>query len=179
MSSSRATKAVTDFKDRRVNRRFQCAQNADLTERSHTRPDPDDTKVPQRLASDSPSGHSARMPKPALKPDEHEIETHRANRSQGSRSVGGHLLLTDQRVLFYAHRIDSSTGGKAWSCDLRSITNVDLAKRGRNPFDGSVRRRLRIECGGAIELFVVNKAESIADTIRRVADRRASPDQPG
>ncbi|MFN8022090.1 MAG: hypothetical protein U0Q03_11235 [Acidimicrobiales bacterium] len=116
-------------------------------------------------------GRPAVMPKPVLNPDEREIETTRANRSQGSRAVGGHLLLTNQRVLFYAHRLDSSTGGKNWACDLSSITNVGLAERGRNPFDGSMRRRLRIEFEGAIELFVVNGAESIAEAIRSAACR--------
>jgi len=111
------------------------------------------------------------MPKPALRPDEREIETYRANRSQGSRAVGGHLLLTDQRLLFYPHRFDSSTGGINWACDLRSVTNVGLAARGRNPFDGSMRRRLRIECAEEIGLFVVNKAESIAAAIRSAAAR--------
>jgi hypothetical protein len=91
------------------------------------------------------------MPKPALKPDEHEIETYRANRSQGSRAVGGHLLLTDQRVLFYPHKLDSSTGGKSWESALGSIANVGLSERGRNPFDGSMRRRLKIESDGAID----------------------------
>lgn len=111
------------------------------------------------------------MPKPALKPDEHEIETYRANKSQGSRAVGGHLLLTDQRVLFYSHKLDDSTGGKNWECDLDSITSVGLSERGRNPFDGSMRRRLKIESDGASDSFVVNKAESIATAIRTAAGR--------
>lgn len=116
-------------------------------------------------------GHSAWVPKPALKPDEHEIETYRANKSQGSRAVGGHLLLTDQRVLFYSHKLDDSTGGKNWECDLDSITSVGLSERGRNPFDGSMRRRLKIESDGASDFFVVNKAESIATAIRTAAGR--------
>jgi hypothetical protein len=49
--------------------------------------------------------------------------------------------------------------------------HVGLAERGRNPFDGSMRRRLRIESGDAIEFFVVNKAESIASAIRSAVDR--------
>ena len=111
------------------------------------------------------------MSKPALRPDEHEIETYRANRSQGSRAVGGHLLLTNQRLLFSPHRFDSATGGDNWECDLASITGVGLAARGRNPFDGSLRRRLKVECGGATDYFVVSKAESIASAIRTAAGR--------
>lgn len=109
------------------------------------------------------------MPKPDLKPDEHEIQTYRANRSQGSRAVGRHLLLTDQRVLFYPHKLDSSTGGKEWERDLVSVTTVGLAEQRFNPFDGSMRRRLKIECDDAADFFVVNKAESIATAIRAAA----------
>jgi hypothetical protein len=109
------------------------------------------------------------MPKPVLNPDEQEIGTYRANRSQGTRAVGGHLLLTDQRVLFYPHGLDRSSGGKGWTCDLASITSVALTERGRNPFDGSMRRRLKIECDRGTEMFVVNKAETIAAAIRTAA----------
>jgi hypothetical protein len=111
-------------------------------------------------------GNLLGVPKPSLRPDEREIATYRANRSQGSRAVGGHLLLTDQRVLFYPHKLDSSTGGKGWECDLGAITNVSLSERGFNPFDGSMRRRLKIERDGSADFFVVNKAESIATAIR-------------
>jgi hypothetical protein len=111
------------------------------------------------------------VPKPALKSDEREIATYRANRSQGSRAVGGHLLLTDQRVLFYPHKLDGRTGGQNWECDLAAITHVGLSERGRNPFDGSMRRRLKIEHDDSVELFVVNKAESIATAIRAAGTR--------
>jgi len=100
---------------------------------------------------------------------EQEVETYRANRSQGSRAVGGHLLLTDRRVLFWPHRLDGSTGGKSWECDLVSITCVGVAERGNNPFNGSMRRRLMIECDGATECFVVNAAESVARVLRAAA----------
>lgn len=123
------------------------------------------------LDSDRAVGHSSCVPKPALMPDEHEIETYRANRSQGSRAVGGHLLLTDRRVLFYPHKLDSGTGGKNWERDLVSITSVGLSERGHNPFSGSMRRRLKIECDGATDFFVVNKAESIATAIRTASGR--------
>jgi hypothetical protein len=116
-------------------------------------------------------GHSSWVPKPVLNTDEHEIATYRSNRSQGNRAVGGHLLLTDQRVLFYPHKLDSSTGGRNWECDLASITSVGLSERGRNPFNGSMRRRLKIDSDGATEFFVVNKAESIAAAIRTATGR--------
>ena len=72
-------------------------------------------------------------------------------------------------MLFYPHKLDSSTGGKNWECDLVSITSVGLAERSFNPFDGAMRRRLAIECDGVTDFFVVNKAESIAAAIRNAA----------
>lgn len=115
-------------------------------------------------------GNMRRVPKPALTPSEREIATYRANRTQSShRAVGGHLLLTDQRLLFYPHGFDSATGGKSWECTLASISNVGMSDRGRNPFDGSLRRRLQVECEGATEHFVVNKGDGIVAAIRRAA----------
>lgn len=111
------------------------------------------------------------MSKPALNPSEREIATYRANRTQGSRAVGGHILLTDQRVLFYPHKFDSATGGKAWECALASISGVGMSARGHNPFNGSMRRRLQIDCGEAVEFFVVNKGESIVTAIQQALGR--------
>ena len=109
------------------------------------------------------------VPKPALRSDEREIETYRAGRTQGSRVVGGHLLLTDHRVLFYPHKFDSSTGGKLWECELTAITSVGLSERGLHPFNGSMRRRLKIEHDGGTDYIVVNRAQAIADAVRRAA----------
>ena len=109
------------------------------------------------------------MAKPALNPSERALGTYRANRTQGSRSVGGHLLLTDQRVLFDPHKLDSATGGTAWECSLTSITGVGMAARGSNPFNGSLRRRLRIACGESAEHFVVNKGHAIVSAIQQAA----------
>lgn len=111
------------------------------------------------------------MPKPTLNPGEREIAAYRANWSQDYRALGGHLLLTDQRVVFYPTRLDAAIGGDTWECNLRAITDVGLTERGANPFNGSLRRRLRIESGGAVELFVVNKAASIVTAIRTAAGR--------
>jgi hypothetical protein len=123
----------------------------------------------ERLAYASPNGQYALVAKPALRSGEREIATYRANRAQGSRSVGGHLLLTDQRVAFYPHKLDSSTGGLSWECEIETVTKVSVAPRGRNPFDGSMRRRLRIDCGDKSEYFVVNKVGTIVTAIEQAA----------
>jgi hypothetical protein len=111
------------------------------------------------------------VPKPELKPGEQEIETYRASRSQGSRAVGGHLLLTNQRVVFYPHKLDAVTGGKSWECDLASIANLRVAEQAYKPFDGSMRRRLEIECAGTAEYFVVSKVESVVSAIGAATGR--------
>ena len=74
-------------------------------------------------------------------------------------------------MLFYPHKLDSSTGGSSWECVLASITSVGLSARGSNPFNGSMRRRLKIDCDGATDYFVVNGVEAIATAIRRAAGR--------
>src|SRR5262245_59639494 len=111
------------------------------------------------------------MAKPAFRPNEHELATYPANRSQGFRAVGGHLLLTDQRVVFYPHGLDSATGGKGWECELASVSIVCMTARGFNPFNGSLRPRLQIDANGVSEYFVVNKGFAIVDEIKRAAGR--------
>lgn len=66
-------------------------------------------------------GHYAPVSKPPLRSNEREIATYRAGRSQGNRVVGGHLLLTDQRLIFYPHKLDDAMGGKRWECKLESL----------------------------------------------------------
>jgi hypothetical protein len=85
--------------------------------------------------------------------------------------VGGHLLLTDQRLLFYPHKFDSATGGKGWECTLSSISGVGMSARGSNPFNGSMRRRLKIDTGATTEYFVVNNGEAVVAAIERAAAR--------
>lgn len=112
--------------------------------------------MPRHSRPLAPAAHTGQhAPRAEACPDTYrgEIATYRANRTQSShRAVGGHLLLTDQRLLFYPHGFDIATGGKSWECTLASISNVGMSDRGRNPFDGSLRRRLQVECEGATEL---------------------------
>jgi hypothetical protein len=108
---------------------------------------------------------------PTLRPDERELATYPANRSQGFRALGGHLLLTDQRVVFYPHAVDRATGGKSWECELASISDVRMSARGFNPFNGSLMPRLQIDANGATEYFVVRNGFEIVDAIKHAAGR--------
>jgi len=96
-------------------------------------------------------------------------EKWRANRTQSAmRAVGGTLVLSEADLEFRPNRVDAATGGKAWSAELAQIRSVGKEKRGRNPFNGSIRERLRVETAdGAVELFVVNRLEQVTDRIRR------------
>jgi len=53
----------------------------------------------------------------------------------------------------------------------QSISNVSMSGRGFNPFNGSMRRRLLIDCNGTAERSVVNKGDVIVAAIRQAAGR--------
>ena len=82
--------------------------------------------------------------------------------------MGGTLVLTEADLEFRSNRVDAATGGKGWSTGLAQIRSVDKEKRGLNPFNGSIRERLRVETiDGGAELFVVNGIEQVTDRIAR------------
>jgi hypothetical protein len=105
------------------------------------------------------------MSKLVLSEGETEIRSFWANRSQVNRAVAGHLYLTDRRLVFHPSGLDAVTGGHAWEIPLAAVTTVDIAPRGRNRFDGSLRRRLRITSAQGAEHFVVNKVGAAVDLI--------------
>ncbi len=86
----------------------------------------------------------------------------RANHADGGRAKGGKLRLEGERLSFEPHGFDraidrliDTPGG--WSATLSEITEVGEEPRGKNPFDGSLRKRLRIvTADGQRQLFVVN-----------------------
>ncbi len=100
-----------------------------------------------------------------MRSGEHVVSRFPANRTQGSRAIGGHLILTNQRLLFRPHKLDSATGGDSWECPLHSISNTAIAPRGRNPFDGSLRRRLTVTTGGDVNYFIVWKVSKVISAI--------------
>ena len=104
--------------------------------------------------------------KPTLQADEVARWQTAANRTQGNRSVGGRLFLTNQRVLFEPNRVDSITGGQRWSVDLTEVHEVGVEKRGMNPVSGALRKRLRLKCTGTTELFVVNHVDEVIDVLK-------------
>jgi GRAM domain len=104
-------------------------------------------------------------------PGETLLESIGANRTQGGRAVGGHLYLTNHRLVFLPHRFDAATGGHPWEVSLRAVSLADLAPRGSNLFDGSMRRRLRVmTADDGAEHFVVSKPGEVASRIERAKE---------
>jgi hypothetical protein len=96
-------------------------------------------------------------------PGEEVRWTKLANRTQGSRSVGGKLFLTDRRIVFTPHLIDAALAGKGWAAPLDSIADVGVQEPGTGrgkALGGGARKRLRIALrDGSDELFVANKLD--------------------
>jgi hypothetical protein len=109
--------------------------------------------------------HDSCVQAPNLRPNEHVINTFRANRSQGWRAVGGHVLITSERVIFYPHKVDEVTGAGMWTSELDQISNASVAPRGRNPFNGSLRQRLMVVGANGTELFVLRSPNEVVDAI--------------
>jgi hypothetical protein len=89
----------------------------------------------------------------------------RANRTQGWRAVGGHLVLGDEAIAFEPHGFDRSTGGASWAAPWSSVAAADLAPAftsGGLPFGGGLRSRLRLRLqDGTEQLFVVPRLQQV------------------
>jgi hypothetical protein len=106
-----------------------------------------------------------------LEDDEQLIWSRRANRTQGpARAVGGRLYLTNRRLLFLPHALDGDIEGHVWWCPVSEIADIGEEPRTWNPFDGGMRRRLRVTPKrGEPSLFVINKLRDAVHVIRTAA----------
>lgn len=98
------------------------------------------------------------------------IERWRANRTQTStRAVGGHLYLTNRRIVFAPHILDSVLEGAFWIVALADVRQIDRHKRDLSQIlGGSIRDRLEIvRTDGTADLFVVNKLDSVMEKLER------------
>jgi hypothetical protein len=88
------------------------------------------------------------------------------NHLQGSMGRGGHLLLTSERLIFTPVAASAARGARPWQADLQGILKADVAPRGSNPFDGSLRRRLRVtDASGHADYFVVWRPGKLAGIV--------------
>jgi hypothetical protein len=90
--------------------------------------------------------------------DETEQWSVRANHSVSAwRAVGGRLVATDERLVFYPNRVDRKLAGRVWSVPFKSVTSVGKKPPTGGLFNGGLRSRLRLVTDDGVEhLFVVN-----------------------
>ena len=119
-----------------------------------------------------------KQPKSGLDAGEALLERWRANRTQHSqRAVGGHLHLTDRRLLFEPHAFDASLAGRTVSVSLADISDVTRVPRDlRDFFGGGLRVRLAVVTPLETHLFVVNGLDAKVERIQE--ERRRAQGQP-
>jgi hypothetical protein len=108
----------------------------------------------------------------AMQPGEELHARFLANRIQGGRGYGGHVLVTSRRVVFQPVALSQARGGDQWEVPLAFVAGADVAPRGWNARTGAWRHRLRIQtAAGGAEYFVVWRPRAAADLVQRA--RRA------
>jgi hypothetical protein len=97
----------------------------------------------------------------------------RANRTvSGLRAVGGKLVLEADRLEFRPHGLDQVVFAREWLVPLTRIRSVGVEPRGLNPFNGALRKRLRVEMDdGSVELFVVPRIGEVQEQIASAVAR--------
>lgn len=107
------------------------------------------------------------VPDTPLEPGEIERHALLANHSVDWRAVGGKLVITDRRLIFRPNRVDRRLGGEVWTVPLGHIADVGARQRTWHPFNGGLRKRLRIvTTDGAEHLFVVNGLDGVIAKIQ-------------
>jgi hypothetical protein len=97
------------------------------------------------------------------------LDSFRATRTQDGLGVSGRFYLTSQRLVLLPNRLDAAGGGVSWEIPLGSVSLVDVAPRGLNPFSNSTRRRLRITTVDSVDHFVVSH---VAQVVERIEEAR-------
>lgn len=111
-------------------------------------------------------------------PDESVSESYSANLLRpGQRPLGGKLYVTDHRVLFLPHRIDSWFGGEAALVSLADIEQVDAvtgseAARIDDEVDlgagDTDRLRIDLEADDPLYVIVGNPGQVVEEVLRQI-----------
>ena len=97
--------------------------------------------------------------------------TKRANHTEGELTRGGHLAVDGTRLTFTPHALDVGLGAVMVDVPLAKIVEVGVEPRSWNPFDGGLRRRLRVVVAdGQRHLFVVNGVKGVLAELRGAID---------
>lgn len=91
----------------------------------------------------------------------------RANHTEGRIARGGKLAHDDTRLTFVPHAIDRATGGGSLDVALTDVVEVGEQARTMNPFDGGMRKRLRVvPADGQSHLFVVGGLAGVVSELQ-------------
>ena len=119
-----------------------------------------------------------RHPQIDLEPGERiVVPSRKAVHTDRGRKAGGELLITDSRLIFNANFLDSWFFASL-AVNLTDISNVDVASRSYNPYDGGLARRVHIHVrDGSEHLFVLatGGVKDYADNLNALVQRAASP----
>jgi hypothetical protein len=128
---------------------------------------------PKSSESEDSGSSAARIEDLAPRAGERLVGKYPANHVQRGRGRSGHLLVTGERLIFTPASGSAARGARAWQVDLQGL-GADVAPRGGNLSDGSLRHRLRVtDPSGRVNYFVVwrpRKLAGIINTTRRSSD---------
>jgi hypothetical protein len=90
------------------------------------------------------------------------------NHIRDGRPFDGYLYVTTQRLVFLPWAAAEVRGARPFYIPLAEVSGADVAPRGKNWRDGSLRRRLRVtRLSGDTDLFVVWHPQKAVDLIER------------
>jgi hypothetical protein len=109
---------------------------------------------------------------PHLRTGEVIVSRKFANHFQATgRAVGGRLIVTDKRVIFQPHRLDSASGGQWWEVRLADVSSIGETPPGLGP--NNLRTSLWLDVKSSDnEYFLVN---GLHDVIRRLTEATGRP----
>lgn len=106
------------------------------------------------------------VPDPELEQGEELRWQRSANRTRGSRAIGGRLFLTSRRLVFMPNRVDALFTARPWAAPLGAVRDVGVESRDGNPFSGGLRKRLRLDFDHGPELFVIRNLDDVVTMMR-------------
>jgi hypothetical protein len=119
-------------------------------------------------------------PKPPLRQEETVLWHQPLGWGEGQlRSpIAGTLYATTTDLLFVANRTNFPNPGhhdlSSKRIPIVAIARVGIEERAHTPYDGGMRRRVRLELrDGTIQLLVTNKPDRIAAQVQRLLDEHA------
>jgi hypothetical protein len=125
------------------------------------------------LTADRRSVSRARMMKTPLSPDERPIHDAGANHQRGLETVGGHLYLTDQRLVFEPHAFNLQSAVQHWPlADVSAVAPCWTKFLGLIPLAPN---SIAVTIAGVEQRFVVWGRQRWLDVLGAVVLKRQAP----